>query len=107
MAMIQAIIDKVTSPAILTNYLELMDSLSSCFVTDMPREKIADLVKMQLEEGGSWQITSNSVNGFGNARSTYTSGAEILSVMDMDEVAVEQAKELIKACENGEILSTQ
>ena len=106
MAMIQAIIDKVTSPAILTNYLELMDSLSSCFITDMPREKISDLVKMQLDEGGSWQITSNSVNGFGNARSTYTSGAEILSVMDMDEIAVEQAKELIKACENGEILST-
>ena len=105
MAMIQAIIDKVTSPAILTNYLDLMDSLSSCFVTDMPREKIADLVKMQLEEGGSWQITSNSVNGFGNARSTYTSGAEILSVMDMDEAAVEQAKEMIRDCVEGKILS--
>ena len=52
MAMIQAIIDKVTSPAILTNYLELMDSLSSCFVTDMPREKIADLVKMASEIHG-------------------------------------------------------
>ena len=105
MHMIQAIIDKVTSPAILPNYMDLMDSLSSCFITDMPREKISDLVKMQLDEGGSWQITSNSVNGFGNARSTYSGGAELLSVMDIDETAVEQARKLIKDCEEGKILS--
>ena len=105
MYMIQAIIDKVTSPAILTNYMDLMDSVSNCFITDMPREKIADLVKMQLDEGGSWQITSNSVNGFGNARSTYSGGAELLSVMDIDEEAVAQAKELIRSCEEGQILS--
>ncbi len=105
MAMIQAIINKVSSPAILTNYMDLMDSLSSCFITDMPREKIADLVKMQLDEGGSWQITSNSVNGYGNMRSTYSGGSEPLSVMDADETAVQNAKDMIKALEEGTILT--
>ncbi len=105
MAMIQAIIDKITSPAILTNYMSLMESLSSCFITDMPREKISDLVKMQLDEGGSWNIITNSVAGYGNMRSTYFGGSELLSVMDADEESVQQAKEMIEACIKGEILT--
>ncbi len=105
MAMIKAIIDKAMSPAILTNYMGLMDSLSGCFITDMPRDKISDLVKMQLGEGGSWNIVTNSVHGYGDMLPTYSGGSEALSVMKEDAEAVRQAKELIQRCENGEILS--
>ena len=105
MAMIQAIIDKALSPSILANYMDLMDSVSDCFVTDMPRNKISDLIKMQLDEGGSWEIVTNSVTGYGNMRSTYFGGAEPLSVLDMDETSVKYAKELIQAVENGEKVS--
>lgn len=105
MAMIEAIIDKVMSPAILTNYMDLMDSVSGCFITDMPRDKISDLVKMQLGEGGSWNIVTNSVHGYGDMMSTYSGGSELLSVMKEDAEAVQQAKDLIQRCENGEILS--
>ncbi|MBQ1368633.1 MAG: LCP family protein, partial [Firmicutes bacterium] len=47
MRMIQAVVDKITSPAILTSYMPLMDSLSSAVATNMPKDKISSLVKMQ------------------------------------------------------------
>ena len=104
MYVIQAIIDKVTSPAILTNYLDLMDSLSSCFITDMPREKIADLVKMQLNEGGSWNITSYTVAGATGSEYSPALGA-YASIMYQNEEALQTAREMMQAVEDGEILS--
>ena len=103
MAMINAIINKATSPAILTNYMSLMDSLSDFFITDMPRDQISDLVKMQLDEGGSWNIVSNSVAGVGGMDYTYSGGEA--SVMYQVDSAVEQAKMLISQCENGQVLT--
>ncbi len=105
MAMIQAIIDKLTSPAILTNYMSLMDSLSSCFITDMPRDKIADLVKMQLDEGGSWDIASYTVAG--NTGSEYSPAlGAYSSVMYENEEAIDIAKSMMQAMAAGEIIST-
>ena len=104
MYVIQAIIDKVTSPAILTNYLGLMDSLSSCFITDMPREKISDLVKMQLDEGGSWNIVSYSVAGATGSEYCPAMGA-YASIMYENEEAIQTAKEMMQAVADGEIIS--
>ena len=105
MAMIAAIVDKISSPAILTNYMGMMDSLSSCFITNIPRETISELVKLMLNEGGSWNIVTNSVNGYGNMLPTYSGGSQELSVMEQDPAAVQEAHDMIKACENGEIVS--
>ncbi len=105
MAMIQAIINRVISPAILTNYLDLMDSLSSCFITDMPREKISDLVKMQLDEGGSWNIASYTVAGATGSEYCPALGA-YSSIMYENEEAIAEAKELMQAVADGEIIST-
>ena len=104
MAMIQAIINKMISPAILTNYLDLMDSLSSCFITDMPRGKISDLVKMQLEEGGSWNISSYTVAGATGSEYCPALGA-YASIMYENEEAIAEAKELMQAVADGEIIS--
>lgn len=105
MAMIAAIVDKISSPAILTNYMGMMDSLSSCFITNIPRETISEMVKLMLNEGGSWNIVTNSVNGYGNMLPTYSGGSQELSVMEQDPAAVQEAHDMIKACENGEIVS--
>ncbi len=102
MAMIEALANKIFSPAILTNYMDLMDSVSSCFITDMPRGKINDLVKMQLNDGAEWTIISNSVMGYGNTRTTYSTGNEPLSCVDPDVGDVALATELILKCMNGE-----
>lgn len=105
MEVIRAIVDKAASPAILTGYMDLMDTISGCFITNMPRDKISDLVKMQLKDGAEWNIVSNSVAGHENERTTYLSSGDVLSVMDPDEEAIQQAHDLIQRCENGEILS--
>lgn len=104
MAMIQAIINKIISPAILTNYLDLMDSLSSCFITDMPREKISDLVKMQLDEGGSWNISSYTVAGDTGSEYCPALGS-YASIMYENEEAIAEAKALMQAVADGEIIS--
>ena len=105
MAMIQAIMDKATSPALITGYLGLMDSVSDSFVTNMPKGSIADLVKLQLNEGGSWNVVANSVSGYVSEAYTYSDDSQLLSVMLQDEASVQYAAELIERCENGEILS--
>ena len=102
MAMIEAMANKIFSAAILTNYMDLMNSVSSCFITDMPRKKINDLVKMQLNDGATWTIVSNSVMGYGNSRTTYVGGSEPLSCVDPDVGDVALATELILKCMNGE-----
>ena len=105
MKVISAIIDKILSPSILMNYLSLMDSLSGSFITDMPRDKIADLVKMQLDDGAEWNIVSNTVLGTGTMRTTYSGGRQSLSVVIPDSYQVQQAADLIHAVENEEIIS--
>lgn len=105
MAMIRAIMDKAMSPALITGYLELMDSVSDSFVTNMPKGCIADLVKLQLNEGGSWNVVSNSVNGYVSEAYTYSDDSRLLSVMLQDEASVQYARELIDRCESGEVLS--
>ena len=106
MAMIQAIADKVVSPSILTNFMPMLDSLAGCFITNMPSDKMSDLVRMQLEDGAEWNIVSNSVIGYVNSRTTYSMGNTRLDVIDPDEADVEQAKNLIRAVMNGEIIQT-
>ena len=105
MAMIRAIMDKATSPAVISGYLSLMDSVSDSFITNMPKGSISDLVKMKLNEGGSWNIVSNSVNGYVSEAYTYSDSSQLLSVMMQDEASVQHASELIEKCENGEVLS--
>jgi len=104
MAMIQAIINKITSPAILTNYMDLMNSLSSCFITDMPRGKISDLVKMQLDDGGSWNVVSYTVAGTTGSEYCPALGA-YASIMYENGEAIQTAKDMMQAVADGEIIS--
>ena len=104
MRMIQAIIDKITSPAILTSYMPLMDSLSSAVATNMPKDKISELVKMQMEDNAEWHITSYEVDGEADWRVCYSSGDE-RSVVDLYDDSVEEAISKIQAVIDGKHLT--
>ena len=72
-------------------------------VRDIAKEKLGDLVSMQLSEGTKWHIVTNDVTGYGDWQRCYTSGYSVeLSVLWPDEDTVEQAKQRIKACYDGE-----
>jgi len=104
MAVIEAVAKKAASPAILTNYSSLMNSLSGSFQTSLTSSEIASLVKMQLEDMSAWNIVSCSANGSGASRSTYSMGSRKLYVMIPDMSTVNVAREKIQAVVNGEIV---
>lgn len=96
-AVLKAILEKAMSPSILTGYMGLMDSLSGSFETNMSMNQIASVVKMQLADGASWDIKSQSVTGtFGN-EACYSTGWQRLSIMFPDEASVYSARKKLLA----------
>lgn len=106
MAVIKAIIEKAMSPELLKNYTSIMNSLSGCFETSVPYDTIAELVRKQLAEGGSWNVVSYSVNGTGDSQIPY-SMSQYAYVMRPDWSTVEHAKSLIQDLKDGKILSQE
>lgn len=104
MKVIQGVIDKATSPDILKNYLSLLDSLSGCFETNIPYDVITSLVKQQLDEGGSWQVLSYSVDGTGDTQKPYSMSQKAY-VMVPDQTTVDKAKTLMQKVRQGFMLS--
>lgn len=66
MTVIRAVIDKASSPAILTGYLDVMEAASGTFQTNMSQDEISSLVQMQLSDGTGWNIQSIAVSGEGS-----------------------------------------
>ena len=91
MRVITGIINKVLSPAIISNYSELMDKLHVSFQTNMPDEQIISLVRMQLDDMSPWTIQQQSVNGNGQTLYSPIYGSD-LYMMVPDDKSVENAK---------------
>lgn len=100
MEVISAVITKLTSPALLKNYTEVLNGISTCFETDMSYDTIASLVRRQLEKGTGWTVTSFAVNGKGATRKPYSLATKAY-VMIPDEKTVEQAKQMISDLKDG------
>ena len=102
MAVITGVINKATSPAILTNYKSVLNSASGMFETDMPYEMITKLIQNQITNGTKWNITSYSVDGTGTYRQPYSLGFSVY-VMIPDQSTVNKAKELMAVVRDGGI----
>lgn len=105
MKVITGVVKKLQSTALLTNYAEIMNSVSESFETNMTTAQIQALVKMQLSDMASWNIVSHSVVGTGDSAKTYSSPKLNHYVMIPDEESVAEAKELIRKVQDGETLS--
>lgn len=93
MAVIEGIIDKMISPSIISGYSSLLESVSGCMETSMTTDEISQLVKMQLEDGASWDIISTNVTGSDAYRSTYSlAGSYYVMLQDDDEIAAAKAR---------------
>ena len=104
MAVIQGVVDKATQPAFLKNYLSVLDSLDGAFETNVPYDVMASLVRKQLDEGGSWQVLSYSVDGTGDTQKPYSMSSKAY-VMIPDQNTVDKAKVLMKKVREGFRLS--
>lgn len=104
---LKAIINKCISPAILTGYMGIMDSLSDSFETSLSQSQISSLVRMQLNDGASWQIMSSSVSGYNSENYCYSSGDALLYVMEPDYDSVDEVADFINRMKDGEVLSEE
>jgi len=103
-AVLTAIIKKAMSPAILTSYASLIGSLEGNVETSMDQNDITSLVKMQLNDRGSWNIVPISPIGTTGSEYCYSSGGNA-SVVILNDESVEVVKEQIQKLLNGEILA--
>ena len=87
-AVLTAIINKATSPAILKSANEILASVSNCVETNMTQDEMAKFISMQLNDGGSWSIESQAATGNGDSQACYSSGSQLLYVMWPDETSV-------------------
>ena len=100
MALIQAVIKKALSPELLMNYNSLMDSLSGSFETSVPYDLISSIIRDQLSDGGSWDISSYSVDGTGDSQVPYSMSQKAY-VMVPDQSTVDTAKQMIRDVYEG------
>ena len=96
--MIEAVINKATSStAIITNFSNILDSVSESMSTNMDTKSINKFVKMQLNDMRGWTI--ESVNLVGTdlyTTETYTFPGTELYVMKQDVESVNTVKTKIK-----------
>lgn len=105
-AVIDAIIRKVTSSAIITKYDDILKSLKDTFQTNIVDKDILKLVRMQLDDMASWNITSYSLNGSDAMEFTYSCPHETLYVMKPNQDTITEATELINLVMKGEKLES-
>ena len=93
---LMGIIDKITSPAIVTNYAAIMDSMANTFSTTMSNDEITALIKYQLNNNPTWNMEQYMVDGTGDTLMCAELG-DAASVMVPDQSTVKLAKDKISA----------
>jgi LCP family protein required for cell wall assembly len=95
MQVIEKVVDKLTSKAILNNYSGLMKSIGDSMQTNISSDEISSLVKMEVNDMSKWEITQYSVNGTGASSYTYSIPQQKAYVMIPDQSTVNEAKKKI------------
>ena len=104
MEVISAVMQKALSPDILSHYTDVLAGIDGCFETNFSYDRLAELVRQQLTDSGSWNIVSYSVNGSGDTRQPYSMSANAY-VMIPDQTTVDKAKELMQQVVDGEVVN--
>ncbi len=94
--MVEALVNKAISPAIITKYNSLLSALSNAFITNLDDEKITEFIKMQIADNPKWTIENYSLNGRDAMDYTYSYKSVKSYVMVPDEDTVKEAKAKIK-----------
>jgi len=107
---IQGILAKAKSPAILTNYVSVMDSVSGFFMTSMPKDTITALLKDTLNDSTAWNVQMYSVSGIAGSdiRSNLYPNEPTLKEMDVtfpDNDSINTAIELMSKIRNSEVFN--
>lgn len=103
-AVIAALIKKVCSKKIITKYDSLLNSLKGKFETNMSSKKITSLLKMQLNDMASWNVSTYNLVGVNSNNYTYSGGNAKLFVLEPILGSIEEAHKLIGDVKKGKKL---
>lgn len=101
---IKGMLKKALSPAILSGANGILESVSGNVDTNMPTDKIRELVRNQLDSNASWNVKTMSASGTGDTRSCYSMPTSQVYVAWPNEESVSEISQAIKAVEKGEVL---
>ena len=103
MKVIDAMLNKIKSPALLMGFSKIMDAAADCFVTSFSQDQISALVRMQLSDFAEWDIESYTVTGTSSSSTKcYSAKGQKLYVMKPDDSSVSKAREMIASVMGGE-----
>ena len=102
---IQAMLNKLISPTVFTNYMDILDSVAGSFETNMSMKEITSLLKEQLKTTKSWDIQSYSLTGNGD----YFKGGAMMPDTELyycvpNEKSVQKATDYINSMIDGEFI---
>lgn len=104
MLVLSAIIDKASSPAILTGYSRIMSAVGDSFQSNMDSEEMTSIVKKQISDGSNWNVVQQSVTGSGETGIWSPANQSYSYMMYPDMDSVNEALVKIQKVMDGEII---
>ena len=106
MKLIEGIVNELSAGNLLENYTDILESLKGMFATDLPADKIGQLVQFQISQMPKWEMLSVSLTGDNGTDHCWASG-DYAYVMYPHAHSVEHVRSLIEAVLAGEALSEE
>lgn len=103
-AVIDGMIKQASKPSVITKVDTLLKTLSDKFQTNMETSKMMELVKLQISNMPTWNVSSLGLTGGDGRASTYSTGSQLLYVMYPSQNSIDDAKEKIASVIAGETL---
>ena len=99
---LMAMLNKMMSPAVITNYSSVLKAISGCFETNMASSDITDLIKMQINDNASWTFKQKQFTGTGVMQTggAYMPDSKLYYMIPNDE-SVKENLQAIKDVLNG------
>lgn len=98
--MIEAVLNKVLSPAILKDFSSLLKETKKMFQTSMSTKKIVSLCNMQLSDMATWKISYANAEGTEAKKTTYSIQSTPLYVCEPNYTSVNKITKRIKKVMN-------
>lgn len=99
---LMAMLNKMMSPAVITNYTSVLTAISGCFETNMASSDITDLIKMQINDNASWTFKQKQFTGTGVMQTggAYMPDSKLYYMIPNDD-SVKENLQAIKDVLNG------
>lgn len=104
MIIIRGILDKVLSPAILSDIDGFLEAVGRNFIMNIPYEVLTELVQEQLATNAEWELVTYASSGEGTSNVSYTLQMDTYTMI-LDESTIETCKDLMRRVRNDEYVT--